>query len=409
MTSLEQIIGNIPWVDLNNLTEKYWIRSAQQTVYALDGVNVNLWDAYSSIAWSVCKATFKNSPHVDVLDLTEGNFRWPRWFSLKNLPEWYSMTTVNDWIWTKVWFTCITKSFELSAYDIIAMLSSDITRYGGKPLIFTNVLDVNTLWVNINDDVFKHATLLQRWLYEVAKELKLVVFNWETAELWKFVWSENQSLPFKYNWSWSMQGVYHPDKMIVWNKIKQWDIIIALKENWFRSNWLSSVRKAFSIRFWEKWYWNESSKIYIEQVTIPSVLYDKYLNHLNWWDTQNFEKIIDVHGIIHLSWWAFKGKLLDDLLKRKNLSANLDQLWELPEIMRLCAEWRQMNDEEIYETWNWWQWMIMIVDPNDVDKSLEQAKKFWINVKVAGHITQGDWSPQVTIKSALSWKEIIYR
>jgi len=407
MQSLDNILKSIPWVDISKLYEKFGDNTAKDTIYALDGVNVNVGDAYSAIAGNICRATYNNSSFVKVQDLTNWNFRGPRAMSLEWLPEWYTLTTVNDWIWTKVWLTASAKTFELSAYDVIAMLSSDITRYGWMPLVFTNVLDVQSLWSDIYSDTFKSAVLLQKWLYKVAKLLWLVVFNGETAELSNFVWSENDNAILKYNWSGTMQWVYHPEKMILWDKIQDWDIVISLKENGFRSNWISSVRKALKQRFGEQWFDKPEAQRYIRLAAEPSVLYDKFLNYLNGWTTQDFEKIVDVHGIVHLSGWAFKWKFFDDLLSSRNLSADLTNLCELPEIMRLCAEWRGMNDEDIYETWNGWQGMIIIVSPNEVEKTLEFSKAYWIDAQVSWTIFSSN-NPSISIKSAYSWKKIIY-
>lgn len=407
--SLVEVLNSIPGVDVDRLYTKFWKKAAQETVYALDGVNVSTGDAYSSIAGDVCRSSYRNSRNVQVSDMTSWNFRGPRGLRFKNLPRWYFQTTVNDWIWTKVWLTVTAGMFDVSAYDVIAMLTSDITRYWGMPLVFSNVLDVSTLWEDIHSPTFLGAVLLQKWLAKVAKDAWLVIFNWETAELGVFVSAEDPDAQLKYNWAWTMQGVYHPDKMILGNKIQDWDVIISLKENGFRSNGISSVRKALAKKFWPEWYKNPDAMPFIKQAATPSVLYDRFLNHLNGWTTPNFEKVIDVHGIVHLSWGAFKWKLFDDLLSPRGLSAELTDLYELPEIMRLCAQWRGMDDEAVYETWNGGQWMIIVVNPKDVQNILAIAADFGIEAKTSGTISKAIWDPSVKIKSALNWAEIEYK
>jgi hypothetical protein len=47
-----------------------------------------------------------------------------------------------------------------------------------------------------------------------------------------------------------------------------------------------------------------------------------------------------------------KSKLAEDILFPRGLSAELDNLWDPADIMRKCAKWRGMIDEECYETWN---------------------------------------------------------
>lgn len=372
-------------------------------------MNVDTGDAYSAIAGAVAKTSYNNSPHLIVNDYTRGNFRGPRSMKFQNLPEGSEFTTVNDGIGTKVVLTDAADTFGLSAYDVVAMCSSDITRYGGKPLVFTNVLDVSTLGKNIHDETFKRAVMLQHGLSRAAKDIDMVVFNGETAELGQCVGSENPNAKLKYNRAGTMQGVYHPEKNILGDKMEAGDIIIALKEDGFRSNGISSVRKAFAKKFGPDWYNNPEAQDYIKQAATPSLLYDNMLTHLNGWDTEGFEKVVDVHGIVHLSGGAFKGKFLDDLLSINNLSARLDNLFEMPEIMLNCAEWRELNDTQIYETWNGGQGMIVVVNPKDVAKTLEEAKKFGIEAKISGEIIPTVGEPSVTIKSARSGEEIIYK
>jgi phosphoribosylaminoimidazole (AIR) synthetase len=74
--------------------------------------------------------------------MTAGKFRGPRGYTLEGLPDDVLRTTVNDGIGTKVEIHDAAGSYKQAARDVIAMTGSDITRYGGYPLVFTSVLDV---------------------------------------------------------------------------------------------------------------------------------------------------------------------------------------------------------------------------------------------------------------------------
>jgi len=91
----------------------------------------------------------------------------------------------------------------------------------------------------------------------------------------------------------------------------------------------------------------------------------------------------------------------------RGLSAELPDLWELPEIMKKCADWRGMGDEELYEAWNGGQGMLLVVDEAEAEKCIERAKDFGIEAKLAGKITKED-TPQLTLISKLSGKTVIY-
>src|SRR5437879_4497724 len=106
-----------------------------ESQYAKDGVNVEEESKFSSFAASICKASYANSPFVEVRDLSGGHFRGPRPFILKNLPAGYMIEASSDGLGTKGILIDAAKTHNLAAYDIIAMTASDITRFGGIPLV----------------------------------------------------------------------------------------------------------------------------------------------------------------------------------------------------------------------------------------------------------------------------------
>ena len=99
--------------------------------YSQDGVDVEEEALFSSFAGSICKASYNNSPFMEVKDMSGGQFRGPRPFVFKNLPEGYFIETSADGIGTKGIVIDAAKTHHLAAYDIIAMTASDITRFGG--------------------------------------------------------------------------------------------------------------------------------------------------------------------------------------------------------------------------------------------------------------------------------------
>jgi len=376
-------------------------------LYSQDGVDVEEESAFSSFAGSICKASYGNSPFVEIHDLSGGNFRGPRPFSLKNLPEGYIIEASTDGIGTKGPLIDAAKTHRLAAFDLIAMTASDITRYGGVPLIFVNALDVVSVGEQGNEVSETYKNVL-RGLGDVAQQEKIVVLKGETAQMGVCIGSDNPDSKTKLNWSGTMIGAYHKNKMITGDALAAGQIIIALKENGFRCNGISAVRKALLEKFGKKWFNNSEAETSIKDAATPSALYDRFINTLHGWFNKDFKAELPIHAVIHLSGGALKEKLAKDLLFPRSLSASLDNLWEPPTIMRQCAEWRGIQDEEFYEVWNGGQGMLLVVDEKDVDHCLKQAAEFSIQAKVAGKITREN-KPQVIINSKLTkGKKIIY-
>lgn len=380
----------------------------KKKIYSEDGVDVEEESSFSSFAGSVCKASYNNSPFVKVHDLSGGSFRGPRPFTLKNLPKGYFIEASTDGIGTKGILIDAAKTHKNAAYDIIAMTASDITRFGGVPLIFINVFDISSVG-NSGDKVSRTYKSAISGLGNVAKESKIVILKGETAQMGDAIGSEIKDSKTKLNWSGTMIGAYHKNKMITGKGLRAEQVIIGLKENGFRSNGISSVRKALREKFGKNWYKNPKAKKFIRQAATPSVLYDMYINTLHGWFNKNFKPEINIHSVVHLSGGAFREKLGKDVLFPKKLSAELSNLWQPPKIMLECAKWRKLSDDEFYEVWNGGQGMLLIVDEKDAKYCIKRAKDFGIKAKIVGRVTK-EKNPHVSINSKLTpGKIIIYK
>lgn len=373
-----------------------------------DGVDIEEEALFSSFAGSICKASYQNSSFIEVHDLSGGSFRGPRPFSFKNLPEGYFIEATSDGMGTKPIIIDAAKTHRLAAYDIIAMTASDVTRYGGIPLVFLNILDTAGIGTE-GDEVNKTYKSLMVGLGEVCKNSKIVSLKGETAQIKDAVGSEILDSKTKFNWSGVMIGAYHKDKMITGDSLAPGQVIIALKENGFRCNGGSSVRKALTEKYGKEWWQNSEAKEDVRKAAEPSVLYDQYVNTLHGWFDKNFKPEVSIKAVIHLSGGALKEKLAKDLLFPRKLSAELPDLWEPPEIMKKCASWRNISDEEFYEVWHGGQGMLLIVEEKDAAHCLKRAIDFGLQAKIAGKITK-ESIPQVAIISKLTPnKKIIYK
>ena len=287
--------------------------SSKKKIYSKDGVDVEEEASFSKFAGSVCKASYNNSPFVHVHDLSGGNFRGPRPFTFKNLPEGYFIEASTDGIGTKGILIDAAHTHHLAAYDIIAMTASDITRYGGIPLVFLNVFDTTSIG-NAGDKVSKTYKNAISGLGKVAKQGKIVVLKGETAQMGDAIGSEIANSKTKLNWSGTMIGAYHKDKMITGDKLAPGQVIVALKEDGFRSNGISSIRKALKEKFGKEWWKTEKAKKSVRAAATPSVLYDTFICTLHGWFAKDFKPEIPIHSVVHLSGGAFREKLAKDIL-----------------------------------------------------------------------------------------------
>jgi len=381
--------------------------SSSKKIYSQDGVDVEEEALFSSFAGSICRKSYKNSSFVEVNDLSGGSFRGPRPFTLKNLPAGYFIEATTDGIGTKGPIIDAAKAHGTAAYDLMAMVASDVTRYGGIPLVMINTLDVVAVG-NEGDEANKTYKKAVEGLGEVAKQERIVLLKGETAQMGVCLGSDDVDSKTKINWSGTMIGAYHKDKMIAGETLSPGQIIIALKENSFRCNGMSAARASLKTKY-GSWWQNPEAIEDVKAAATPSVLYDMFLNTLHGWFNKDLKPEITMHAIVHLSGGAIKEKLAKDILFSRGLSAEINDLWEPAEIMRKCAEWRNITDEEFYEIWNGGQGMLVIIDEKDGEQFIKRAKDFNIKAKAAGKITK-ESKPQVKIISKLTkGKEIIYK
>jgi len=116
------------------------------------------------------------------------------------------------------------------------------------------------------------------------------------------------------------------------------------------------------MKFGPNYYSKPEAQEALKKAAVHAVLYDRFLAAANGWFAKDFEPLIPMYLIVHLTGGAIKSKFAEDILFPRGLSAYLDNLWERREIMRQCAEWRGMSDEECYETWNGGQGALVVID-----------------------------------------------
>lgn len=354
--------------------------------YAEDGVNVEAGDDFSSIAGQLCRSTYDNCRFVHVHDLSKGNFRGPRPFTVTEGLG-LMLDTAPDGVGTKVLLHDALTAHRYAAHDLLAMTIGDITRFGGLPAVFTNILNVRELGEpgSLRFNLFVGAI---KELVTLSNELGIIVHKGETAEKGVCVGTDNPHAFAPFDWEGTAIGVFHPDKMIYGDRVQVGDVVIALKEEGFRSNGISSVRKAFVRRYGEEFYIREDAQQDLGAAIAPSMLYDRMLATANGWYQENLEPLIDMRLIAHITGGGFKK--FSELLRPTGLSAVLYDLFELPPIMEKCANWRGMTDQEVYDTWNGGQGMLVVVPPDAVDHFLVHAAAFDVTAKICGDITPSD-------------------
>lgn len=352
-------------------------------LYAQAGVNIQAGDDFSEIAGRLCQSTYENCKFVTVHNFSKGNFRGPRPFKVEEGRGFY-FDAGPDGVGTKVGLYDALIHHPKAARDLVAMTAGDITRYGGLPAVFWNILSVRSL----DDPGTSRFQLFTRTLEELiaaGNEIDMVIHKGETAEKGDFVGTDSKHPYAPFDWEAVAFGICHPDKLIYGDRVRVGDVVIALREDGFRSNGISLVRKAFLRQHGLDYQASKRAHRDLLLAAEPSVLYDKMLTTAHGWYNTDLEPLFDLRLIAHITGGGM-GKFAE-LLRPTGLSAVLYDLYEPPEIMQKCARWMDVPDDQFYRTWNGGQGMLVVIPADQVDAFLRHSGSFGIAAQVCGDIT----------------------
>ncbi len=379
-------------------------------VYKDSGVDIEAGDAFSATAAQLSAETWRNSPYVQVEDWSSGSFRGPFVYDFVNLPPGCKRMPAADGIGTKQVLTTAAMTHRLSARDLVAMSAEDITRKGGLPQVFTNLLDVSSIG-EIGSPTFNCFVSLIEGLRDVANSQGFVLIGGETAELGICVGSDIPDAITKYNWAGFMTGVTHRDVLITGEHMQVGDAIVGVRDCGLRSNGFSLVRKkAFPIRFGPEW-WNNpnpAAKRAIRAAAEPSVLCSRFLAECNGWFSRDFVGRIPIAGIAHITGGGIAGKFGKDLLFKWGLSAELTDLFSPPTIMQECVEAAEVSDRECYEKLHGGQALLLVMKQQYVRDFIARAYNAGLRAQNCGKVIASGGEPSLVIDSKFRGEKLTY-
>lgn len=340
--------------------------------YAAAGVNIAEGDAASEIAGKFAVSTFpgrKNKIGAPVK--LAGGFA-----GILDFGKYY-LVTGDDGVGTKMEVAERVGKFDSLGADLLAMVADDAICLGAEVVSITNTLDAQKLDRKIVGQLLKG-------LAKVCREQKIVIAGGELAEIGQAI---NGMV-----WNATAIGVVEKKKIILGDKIKPGDAIIALKENGLRSNGFSLARKILQDNFGKNWHKTKPAlaeagvqdKTWGELLLTPSKIYHSAILEL----VGRFEtkRKIEVRGICHVTGGGIEGNL-PRILKTKKLGARLDNLWPAPKFVEELIRIGKVDLDEAREVWNLGNGMLVVVAQKDVAQTLKVLKKNKIAARVAGTIT----------------------
>lgn len=348
--------------------------------YKSSGVNIELGDDASKVLYEASKLTWENRKGRlgEVVEIFE-DFSGLRAVNVGGLPQDSYMNMSFDGVGTKMELGERIAKHDTVAYDLFAMVCDDAVVRGAEPVIVGSILDVKSLGEGDNSYIDFVKQLAVGYI-NAAKDANVAIVNGEVAELGARV---NGYGPFNYNWGAGVVWFARKSRMLTGYEIKEGDKLVGLKEDGFRSNGLSLVRKIMKNAHGENWHEETyQGKSLAELALHPSRIYSGAV--VDMFGGFDGEPRAEVHGVAHITGGGIPGKL-GRVLKPSKLGADITDPFAPCDLMLYCQGKGDVQDSEAYKTWNMGQGMIVVTpEPDDVMKI---AKEHNIKSKLIGEVS----------------------
>ena len=271
-----------------------------------------------------------------------------------------------DGVGTKLKLAMLMDKHDTIGIDCVAMCVNDVICCGAKPLFF---LDYIAIGKNIPEKV---ATIVSG-VAEGCVQSGCALIGGETAEHPGMMAADD------YDLAGFTVGIVDKPKVIDNNRMAEGDVVIALPSSGFHSNGYSLVRKVFDVENADlNEYYEELGCTLGEALLKPTVIYVKQVLRCI--------EAADVKGISHITGGGFYENVPRCI--PDGLCAKIDKsAIKTPAIFKMLQEKGNVDEHDMFNTYNMGVGMIVIVPKADVEKAIEALD---CGAYVIGEIVAGE-------------------
>jgi phosphoribosylformylglycinamidine cyclo-ligase len=356
--------------------------------YARAGVSVAIEAQASRIMYEASKRTFENRKGLigDVV-LPFDDFSGLRAIDISKLPAGSCMSVGFDTAGTKVELAQRVGKHDTIAFDVLAMVCDDALVRGGEPALVGTNLDLKSLG---SDERFLPIVReLAAGYVAAANEANVAIINGEIVQMGALVSGYGE---FPYHWGAACVWFARKEKLFTGSEMRPGDAIVALREEGFRCNGWTLLRKIFSEAHGERWHDAafEGTTLGLASLT-PSRIYSRFMVAAHGGFAR--DGFCDVRGVAHVTGGGVREKMIR-ILRAKKLGARLHDLFDPPAVMAYCQKLGGVSDADAYGTWNMGQGLL-VVTPQP-EQLIARAQIEGIGARIAGEIVA---EPTLTIVS----------
>ena len=277
-------------------------------------------------------------------------------FSMEKFKDMEKPTLVSgtDGVGTKLKLAFILDKHDTIGIDCVAMCVNDIACAGGEPLFFLDYIACG------KNEPEKIATIVSG-VAEGCKQSGAALIGGETAEMPGFYPVD------EYDLAGFAVGVVDEKDLITGKELKDGDVLIGMASSGVHSNGFSLVRKVFDMK--EEALKREYDSLGCslgEALLAPTKIYVKALRTIK-------ESGVKIKACSHITGGGFYENIPRMLCDGMHAVVKKDS-YPIPPIFKMLAVDGDIEETMMYNTFNMGLGMILAVDKENVDKTLEAIK-----------------------------------
>ncbi|GAB6066062.1 phosphoribosylformylglycinamidine cyclo-ligase [Aquifex pyrophilus] len=261
--------------------------------------------------------------------------------------------TTTDGVGTKLMIAQAMDKHDTVGIDLVAMNVNDLITTGAEPFLFLDYIATGKLELRVMKEIMEG-------IIKGCKEGEVILAGGETAEMPDF-YPEGV-----YDLAGFCVGICEKEEVIDTSGIKAGDVLIGLKSSGFHSNGYSLIRKVLElkgIKYTD--FLEDFGKTVGEILLIPTKIYVK--------EIKKIRKHVKLKGIAHITGGGIPENLIRILPERVKAIVYKKNIPQNP-----LFEWIQklgnIEEREMFRTFNMGVGMILVVDKEDTDKVLRLSE-----------------------------------
>ncbi|MBN7773049.1 phosphoribosylformylglycinamidine cyclo-ligase [Clostridium aminobutyricum] len=275
-----------------------------------------------------------------------------------------------DGVGTKLKIAFLMDKHDTVGIDCVAMCVNDVLCQGAKPLFFLDYIATGSVKAE------KIAAIV-KGIADGCVQAGSALVGGETAEMPDF-YSEGE-----YDMAGFSVGIVDRSKMITGEKIAEGNQVIGIASSGIHSNGYSLVRKVF----FEKLQMNVEDHVEELGMTLGEALLTPTKIYANACNAVLGKH--EVNGIIHITGGGFFENIPRIIPKGLGVKINVGS-WQVPPIFSYISKCGNVEEKEMFSTYNMGVGMMMIVAKEEAQAVLETLRNAGETVDLIGEIISGE-------------------